>query len=264
MLMAVKNQIRVTLLSIKYGLMKEMLNKTTFIMNILFMILNNSAFIIQWIIIYSLKSNIGGYSFKQILLVWGFAAGSYGFSHFFFKRVYTLSEMITNGKLDSYIVQPKNILLSAITSDVDPSAIGDMVYSIIMMIISGLTMSKYLIYILFCICGGIILTDIAVIYGSLSFWLNRADMLAYIGNGLITHFATYPEGIFDGIAKVLLYTIIPVGITNYIPVQIMTNFDFERTFLVIGATFIWTLFAYTIFYKGLRKYSSSNLMMAKI
>ena len=45
MLMVVKNQIRVFILSIKYALMREMLNKVTFITNILFMILNNASFI---------------------------------------------------------------------------------------------------------------------------------------------------------------------------------------------------------------------------
>ncbi len=59
MLMAAKNQIRVNLLSIKYSLMREMLNKTTFLMNIIFMIFNNASFIIQWIILFSLKDNIG-------------------------------------------------------------------------------------------------------------------------------------------------------------------------------------------------------------
>ena len=54
MLQAAKNQLKVTIKSIKYGLMREMLNKTSFIMNITFMILNNASFIIQWLIIYSL------------------------------------------------------------------------------------------------------------------------------------------------------------------------------------------------------------------
>ena len=49
MLMEVKNQLNVSLLSIKYALMREMLNKTTFISHIVFMILNNASFIIQWI-----------------------------------------------------------------------------------------------------------------------------------------------------------------------------------------------------------------------
>ena len=45
--MVVKNQIKVSFLSIKYALLREMLNKTTFITNILFMILNNASFYIH-------------------------------------------------------------------------------------------------------------------------------------------------------------------------------------------------------------------------
>lgn len=74
MLTAVKNQIKVTFLSIKYAVLREMLNKVSFISNIIFMILNNSCMIVQWIVLFSLKSDIGGYSFKQILLLWGLAA----------------------------------------------------------------------------------------------------------------------------------------------------------------------------------------------
>ena len=83
MLMAVKNQSKVALLSIKYALMKEMLNKITFITNIVFMILNNATFIIQMLVMYSIKDNVGGYSFKEMLLLWGKAAGTFGFSRLY-------------------------------------------------------------------------------------------------------------------------------------------------------------------------------------
>ncbi len=125
MLTVVKNQVKVTLLNIKYALMREMLNKTTFITNIVFMILNNACFIVQWIILYSIKDNVGGYTFKEVMLLWGIAAGTYGVSHFFFEKAYTLADTITEGKLDVFLVQPKNVLLSAITSDVKTSALGD-------------------------------------------------------------------------------------------------------------------------------------------
>ena len=107
MLMAVKNQIKVSFLSIKYALLREMLNKTTFITNIIFMILNNASFIIQWIILYSLKENVGGYTFNQVLLLWGLAAGTYGVSRFFFQKAFSLSDTINNGKLDAYL-EPTN------------------------------------------------------------------------------------------------------------------------------------------------------------
>ena len=49
---AVKNQLRVCLLAIKYNIMREMLNRVTFLTNIGFMILNNATFILQWIILF--------------------------------------------------------------------------------------------------------------------------------------------------------------------------------------------------------------------
>lgn len=264
MLTAVKNQFKISFLTIKYALMREMLNKVTFVTNILFMLLNNASFIIQWIVLYSLKESIGGYTFKQVLLLWGIAAGTYGVSRFFFKKAFSLSEVITNGKLDSYLVQPKNVLLSAITTDVEPSAIGDMIYAYIMLFIYGFSISKFLLFTLFILTGGFMLAAIAVILGSLSFWFNRTDMIADVGNSLTTNFATYPDGIFKGVVKGILYTIIPVGMINYIPIQILTEFNIWLTLGVLGFTAFLISLAFFIFYKGLKRYSSSNLMIARL
>lgn len=264
MLQAAKNQFRVTLKTIKYGLMREMLNKTSFIMNVLFMILNNASFIIQWIILYSLKEDVGGYSFNQVLLLWAIAASTYGFSHFIFKKAYTLSDTITNGKLDSFLVQPKNVLISAIATDIEVSALGDILYGFIVLFISGITITKFLLFTLFTITGAIIITDVAIILGSLSFWFGRSDMIADTGNNLMTSFATYPDGIFKGLAKILLLTIIPIGLTAYFPIWVMTKFDIKLTLIIIALTIAITALTFVIFYRGLRRYSSSNLMISKI
>ena len=116
MLMEVKSQLYATYLSIKYALQRELLNKVTFISNIIFMIINNGSFIIQWIILYSLRDDVGGYSFKQVLLLWGITSFTFGISRFFFKEAFQLTETINNGKLDNYLVQPKNVLISCITA----------------------------------------------------------------------------------------------------------------------------------------------------
>lgn len=264
MLTEVKNQLRVTKLSIKYAIMREMLNKATFISNVIFMILNNFCMVFQWVVLFSIKSDIGGYSFRQVLLLWGIAAGSYGVSHFFFKKCFNLSDTINNGKLDSYIVQPKNILLSTITSDIEVSALGDMLFAILVYFIYGFTPLGFILFILFSIIGGLILTSIAIILHSLSFWFNNADMIADMGNSLMTNFATYPDGIFKGVTKWLLFTIIPVGIANYIPVKIITEFNIYLFIINIGVCLLLILLAFIVFYKGLKRYSSSSLMSARI
>ena len=264
MLTEVKNQIKVMLLSLKYAIMREMLNKVTFFSNIIFMILNNAFFIIQWLILYSLRENVGGYTFNQVLILWGIASGTFGFAHFFFKKAYFLSDTITNGKLDAYLVQPKNVLISCITSDVSPSALGDLIYGYIVLFLSGITISKFVLYTFFVISGGIIMVDIAIILGSLSFYISKSDMIAETGNNFMIYFATYPDGIFKGFVKMILFTVIPIGITTYIPVWILTKFNIFYFIGIIIFTICITILAFVVFYKGLKRYSSSNLMVAKI
>lgn len=264
MLTEVKNQFKVTRLSIKYAVMREMLNKATFISNILFMILNNSCMIVQWIVLFSLRSDMGGYTFKQVLLLWGVSAGVYGVAHFFFKRSFSLSDTINSGKLDAYIIQPKSVLLSSITSDVEVSALGDLLFAIIVYFIYGFTWGGFLLFLLFIITGGLILTSVVVILHSLSFWFQNADMIADIGNSLMTNFATYPDGIFKGITKWLLFTLVPVGIANYIPVKIIIEFNPYLFIINICVCLLLIILANVVFYQGLKKYSSSNLMSARI
>lgn len=260
----VVNQIKISLLSIKYALQREMLNKFTFFSNIIFMILNNACFIVQWIILYAIKEDVGGYSFKQVLLLWGLAAGGYGISHFFFKESFNLSENINSGKLDNYLIQPKNVLLSLITSNVEVSALGDLLYGIILLFFYGFNIKVLLLFILFSITSGLIITSIAIITGSLAFWFGKTDVFVGTVNGLMTNFATYPEGIFNGIIKILFYTIIPLGFSIYLPIQVMSNFNLFNLFVIVLITIILVLLAFIVFYRGLRKYSSTNLMNVRV
>lgn len=264
MLTEVKNQFKISFLSIKYALMREMLNKTTFISNIAFMILNNATFIIEWLVLYSIKDNVGGYTFNEILLLWGISASTYGFSHFFFYNSFSLSDIINSGILDAFLVQPKNVLLSAITTSVKTSALGDMLYGLIILFIYGFSVSRFLLFSFFTITGGIIITSIAVILGSLSFWFNKSDIIADTGNELMVNFSTYPDGIFKGFVKILLFTLVPVGIAAYIPVKVMISFNLILFIIVLGATILLVILAFLIFNRGLKKYTSSNLMIARI
>ncbi len=264
MLTEVRSQIKVTMLSIKYAIMRELLNKVTFISNIIFMILNNASFLIQWLVLYSIKDNFGGYTFKQVILLWGMAAITYGFSHFFFKNAYHLSDTINTGRLDTFLVQPKSVYLQAITSDVTVSAIGDILYGYIMIFVTGFTIEKFLLFTFFGILGGISLTAFIIILGSLSFWFSRTDIIVDTGESLAVNFATYPDGIFKGIVKWILYIALPVGIVNYIPISIISKFNIKLLLLCSIYCILIVLLSIFIFKKGLKRYSSTNLMNARV
>ena len=92
----------------------------------------------------------------------------------------------------------------------------------------------------------------------------RADVFGYhMINGMIS-FDTYPDGIFKGTARFLLYNVIPVGMAIYQPVYIMMSFDAGMLFRVLAYTVLLSALAVFVFYRGLRRYSSSNLMEARL
>jgi ABC-2 type transport system permease protein len=264
MLTAVKNQIKVNLFSVKYNLMREMTNHVTFLMNVSFMVLNNATFIIQWILLFHLRKDIGGYSLEDIMLLWGLSASTYGLSHIFFQQAYSLPWLIMNGKLDSYLVQPKNVLLGIITSATNSSAVGDLIYGYLVLVLFKFSLRNLLLFTLFSILGALIMTAFAVIAGSISFYLVRGDILAENMNNILIHFCTYPDTIFKESVRLILYVVVPTGFVVYLPMKIMIHYQPLYLFAVLGFAAVIISLAFLLFYRGLRRYTSSNLMMARI
>ena len=260
----IRNQLRVCLLSVKYNIMREMTNKVTFLTNICFMMLNNASFLIQWAILFRLKEDIGGYGLKEVMLLWGLSASSYGLAHILFARVFSLPELIINGKLDAYLVLPKNVLLGIMTSSTRTSSIGDLAYGLIMICVFGGGIKRFLLFLLFTVTGAIIITAFALLLGSLSFWFVRMEIFGDQMLNATVSFSTYPDGIFEGGVRFLIYFIIPTGMIVYQPVHIMTAFDLKGLLVVLGYAALLLVAAVVVFYRGLRRYSSGNLMSARL
>lgn len=108
------------------------------------------------------------------------------------------------------------------------------------------------------------MTAFALLMGSLSFWFVRAEMLGNHMVGSMASFATYPDGIFKGAVRFLLYSVIPVGMAIYLPVHVMMTFDVAKLLWVLGFTLLITVVSVIVFYRGLRRYSSSSLMAARM
>lgn len=264
MLTAAKNQLRVCLLSVKYNIMREMVNKVTFLTNVVFMMLNNASILVQWFILFRLRDDVGGYSLREVLMLWGLVAASYGLSNILFARVLSLPNLIINGKLDAWLVQPKNVLLGVLTSETRISAIGDLLYGVILVCVCRPGVGGFFLFLLFVITGALAFTAFALLLGSLSFWFVRMDILQnQMLMGMI-NFGTYPDGIFQGAARILLYVLIPVGMALWLPAHVMARFDGKMFLAVLGYVLLLSVAAVVVFYRGLRRYASGNLMEARL
>lgn len=258
------NQLRVMRLSIKYNIMKQMTNKVTFLTNIIFMILNDATFIIQWLILFNIKDDFGGYKMNTVLILWGLAAAIFGVSRLFFYKAYELPDLIINGKLDSFLVQPKNVLLSVITSDSSISAIGDILYGFIIILFCQISLAQFALFVLFTITGSIILTSFTIILSSITFKFVKGDIVVDTLSNAVINFSTYPDTIFKNTVKLIFYSIIPVGIINYLPLHVIIEFDWASLLVILGITVLSVVVAFVTFNRGLKSYASSNLMSSRV
>lgn len=263
--MVVKNNLKLIFSYFGLNLKKEWQYKQSFFMQIFMMIINDLFFIIQWFIIFDIVDNIGGYGFKETMLLWAVAAGGYGVSHAFFGGAWNIKDMIYDGKLDVFLTQPKNVLLNVCCSSTSIAAVGDIIYAFVALAIAGASWWWYLLIIPISIISGIIYVAVYVCYVSLAFYIKRGDAIAQTIEGTVNKVGTYPPHIFSTTVKWLLLTIIPGLFYTFMPVQyILLTPSIWGILIILGITAIWVALAFLLFNKGLKKYNSGSLMGGRL
>lgn len=265
MYMAVKNHLKLIWDYFVLNLKKEWKYKASFFMQIIMMILNDLFFIIQWYIVFKLVDNIGGYGFHESLMLFGIAAGGFGFCHAFFGGAWKMKDIIYDGKLDVFLTQPKNVLINVCCSSTDVGAIGDMIYAFVVLAIVGAPWYWYLLMFPVMILSGLVYVSSFAAYCSLCFYIKRGDAVAKSVEGTMNKSGNYPPAIYNVAVKTLLYTIIPVFFYTFIPAEyVFFNFHIGFALLFVAVTILWVLLTFLLFKLGLKKYNSGNLMGGRL
>ncbi|QAY66934.1 ABC transporter permease [Paenibacillus protaetiae] len=248
-------------LSWKLNLAGAMEFRASFLLTVGTMIANNIVWIIFWGMFFGRFPVLNGWTLQDVMMMWAVASAGFGIMSVFFGNATRLATLIATGQLDIYLAQPKPVLLNVLISRMSVSAIGDILFGLGIFVCFGdvslLGIAKFalslavsaLIFIFFC-----------VIAGCLSFWLGNTEGLSFqLFNALLT-FATYPTGIFKGFGRLVLFSVIPAGFISGMPVWLIK--DVNPAFLA-GATGVSALLCaggIVLFYAGLRKYASGNMM----
>lgn len=266
MLMEVKNNIRYILYAIKCNVLSAMEYKKSFIVQTIFMFINNGFFLIFWKVVFGVnENNINGLEMRDILYLWSIPTISFGIAHFVFGGVKNLDKYIISGGLDSFLTQPKDAYINIITSNCDFSAFGDLLYGTCLAIYLSNTLADFMIQILYSVIGAILIITTSTIIRSLAVWLGDVSQMAQTyEHTMLINFATYPEVIYGNVTKFLIYTIIPAGYMVHLPIKLIGRFNILGFLAILFATIMYIIIATMIFKKVLDKYESGNSMAMKM
>ena len=257
-------EIRFALYAIKKNIQSSAELRTSFLMNIVGMAINNSAFIVLWVFFVRSVGVIGGWTSADIIGLQGFASICYGIVFSMGMGIRKLPDYVASGSFDRFMLSPKNTLLRVLTSAFNASGVGDIVFGIICLITYGLLIQVSLYQILFMLLLIILATmaflSVVVVIFSVSFFFTDSDGVV---NGLFELFMSpslFHGGAFQGGIRFIFTFIVPSLLIGTLPVEAVRDVSLYKLGLIATLTFIWFIFSIKIFEKAVKKYESSNFM----
>lgn len=225
-----------------------------FWLQMFFMILNNVIFWVIWLIFFRTFDNINGWRLQEVTLMYATTQLAWGIKVVFFGGSRNLAQAINDGDLDRFLLQPRNPLVHMAFTRSFASGWGDIISGIALAILSGyLGSGAALVYGVAVIFATATFTAAEVVLHSLTFWLGTSNNLARQLTDYIIMLSCYPQNIYSGWLKLVMYVLIPAAVIGYLPVE-FTRGSLHAGALLIGLTCFFVGVAFAVFFRGLNRY----------
>ncbi len=231
-----------------------------FLSQVAAMFINDGVWVAFWSLFFTRFQVLRGWTVTDVITVWAITAAGFGLAHGVFGNALRLAALIAQGQLDVWMLYPRELLPHLLLGRMSASAWGDALFgyavyilyvrpdAIHLLLFTGLTLSVAMLFVGF-----------SVTAGSLGFFLGNASALASQWQNAMITFSTYPAILFEGLVKLVLFTLIPAAFISYLPIEALRQLSPGYAALAALGAFGVLVAGIFVFYRGLRRYESGNL-----
>ena len=247
----------VTLLAM--NLKASLAQRAAFAMQVGFMALNNAVFFVFWWSLLHHVDQIRGWRLADMQVLFGVVAAAFGLSVTVAGGVRHLARFIDDGELDTLLTQPRPVLAYALGLRMQASGIGDVISGIAFVVWSHqVSWRSAPIVAIAVLCSALIFVACGVLFVSAAFWLGPIDAVARQAWDLMVTFSLYPEPLFGGPLRLVLFTVLPAGFVGYLPAHLVGHPTLTGAATLIVAAAAYLALAVAVFQRGLRRYASGS------
>jgi ABC-2 type transport system permease protein len=237
--------------------------RSAFVIQAVFMALNNVTFFVFWWALMARVTTIRGWGLGDIQMLFGLVAAAYGLTITLAGGVRHLGRFIEDGALDTLLTQPRSVLVHALGMRAHPSGVGDLISGVIFIALSGrVSWRDAPVVIAVMVSSALIFVACGALFFSLGFWLGRVETLATQLLDLLITFSLYPEPLFGGALRLVLFTVLPAGFVGYLPIRIMHAPSLTGVAVLMCVAAAYECTAACVFERGLRSYESGSRFTA--
>jgi len=253
------NSLRFAAALLATNLKASLMLRAAFAMQVVFMALNNFTFFVFWWVLMRRVPDIRGWRLPDIEVLFGVVAIAVGLAITIGGGVRYLGQFIEEGELDTLLVQPPSPLLHAVGMRSQSSGFGDMLSGMILLALSGQVSWFDVPRIAAAIvAAALVFAATGILFFSAAFWLGKSDSVARQIWELTITFALYPEPLFGGPLRLVLFTLIPSGWIGYVPARLAAHASPGQLLLLASAAAGYLMLAVATFDRGLRRYASGS------
>ncbi len=240
--------------------------KLSFFIGIIpFILLQLAPIIIIWAVFEKIP-HIAGFSFDEILFIYGLGIVSYALGRILFSNLSDFGyRYIIKGELDTILVKPINPLFYILASGFSEKEIGEIMIGIILIVKAIIDLPIHFGILDFLALGYFLINGVFV-YGAINLMAITVCFWTKDPRGLtspimrIQEFSQYPVTIYGKAIRFIITWIIPFAFISFFPATFFIHRgEFTRYIFclpIIGV--IFPIIAYLLWLKGLSKYESSG------
>jgi ABC-2 type transport system permease protein len=233
--------------------------RTAFIVQVVFMALNNLTFFVFWWALMEHVETIRGWHLADVQMLFGLVAASFGLTITIAGGVRHLGRFIEDGDLDTLLTRPRSVLVQAVGMRAHPSGVGDLISGLVFMAWSGqMSWRTAPVVLLVIVSSSLIFVACGVVFFSFAFWLGRVETVATQLWELLITFSLYPEPLFGGALRLVLFTVLPAGFVGYMPIRVLHTPSFASLALLVCVAIGYVCLAVWVFERGLGRYASGS------
>jgi ABC-2 type transport system permease protein len=230
-----------------------------FVVQVVFMALNNLTFFVFWWALMRRVPDLRGWRLGDMQMLFGVVAAGFGAAMTLAGGVRHLGRFIDEGELDTLLTQPKPVLVHALGMRLQASGFGDALSGIAFIACSGQVSWRALpVVVLAIVASALVLVASGIVFFSLAFWLGPVETLARQLWELLITFSLYPEPLFGGVLRLVLFTLLPAGFVGYVPARLVRNPSIADGLLLTAAAAGYLAIGVAVFNRGLRRYASGS------
>lgn len=235
--------------------------RVAFFWQILSMTLNDLIWLFFWVYFFDRFPVLGSWNRDDVITMWAVLAAGFGIGTGLAGNCNQLATLILRGELDSWLSYPRSVLLHLLFGKMSVTSWGDLLFGVSAYVfLVHPSLESFWMFASLLPIVGLAIVGFNVAVGSLGFFLGSAENLSEQLRFALITFGTYPPSIFDGAAKLVLFTIIPAGICSYLPVEALKQNSVELLLITLSGSIVIFAIGAAIFYFGLSRYESGNMI----